>query len=56
MINIIKRVVKEAKKYYEENKEIIKKEERQKYKLMSEDEKNVIRERSLKRYYKMKSR
>ena len=45
-----------AKKYYQENQEAIKKKERQKYRFMPEDEKNVIRQRSLKRYYKMKSK
>ena len=40
-------------KYYQENKkEEIKKKERNKYKNMSEDEKNVIRERSKNRYNK----
>ena len=45
-----------AKKYYQENQEAIKKKERQKYRFIPEDEKNVIRQRSLKRYYKMKSK
>ena len=38
-----------AKKYYQENKEEIKKKERLKYWFMLEDEKEVIRKRSLKR-------
>ena len=45
-----------AKKYYQENKEEIKEKERLKYWFMPEDEKEVIRQRSLKRYYKMKSK
>ena len=45
-----------AKKYHQQNKEEIKKKERLKYWFMPEDEKEVIRKRSLKRYYKMKSR
>ena len=40
--------------YYQENKEEIKKKERNKCKNMSEDEKNVIRERSKNRYHKHK--
>ena len=44
-----------AKKYYQANKEEIKKKERLKYWFMSEDEKELIRQRSLRRYYKMKS-
>ena len=44
-----------AKKYCQEKKVMIKKRERQKYKFMPEDEKNVIRQRSLNRYYKIKS-
>ena len=42
-----------AAKYYQENKEEIMKKERKKYKNMSEDEKNVIRERSKNRYYQI---
>ena len=45
-----------AAKYYQKNKEEIKKKERNKYKNMSEDEKNVIRERSKNRYHKNKQR
>ena len=45
-----------AKKYYQANKEEILKKERLKYRFMPEDEKHVIRQRSLKRYYRMKSR
>ena len=57
MKNITKKVLKkEKKKCYQENKEEIKKKERLKYWLMPEDEKEVIRQRSLKRYYKMKSK
>ena len=44
-----------AKKYYQANKEEIIKKERLKYWFMPENEKEVIRQRSLKRYYKMKS-
>ena len=43
-----------AAKYYERNKEEIKKKQRERYKNLSKNEKNVIRERSLKRYYKLK--
>ena len=45
-----------AKKYCHANKEEIKKKERMKYRFMSEDEKEIIRQRSLRRYYKMKFR
>ena len=45
-----------AAKYCQENKEEIKKKETNKYKNMSEDEKNVIRERSKNRYHKNKQR
>ena len=52
-----KKGVKErAKKYYQENKEEIKKKERLKYWFMPEDEKDIIKQRSLERYYKMKSK
>ena len=40
--------------YYQENKDEIKKKQRNKYKNMSKKEKDVIKERSLKRYYKLK--
>ena len=43
-----------ARKYYRENKEEIKKKERNNYKIMSEGEKNVIRERSKNRYHENK--
>ena len=43
-----------AAKYYERNKEEIRKKQRERYKNLSKDEKIVIRERSLKRYYKLK--
>ena len=43
-----------TKKYYQENKEEIKKKERLKYWFIPEDGKEVIRQRSLRRYYKMK--
>ena len=45
-----------AAKYYQENKEEIKKKERIKYENMSKDEKNVIRERSKNRYHENKKR
>ena len=45
-----------ARKYYRENKEQIKKKEINKYKNMSEDEKNLIRERSKNRYHENKQR
>ena len=40
--------------YYQENKDKIKKKQRDKYKNMSKEEKDIIKERSLKRYYKIK--
>ena len=43
-----------AKKYYQANKEQIKKKERLKYWFMPENEKEIVRKRSLYRYYKMK--
>ena len=43
-----------AANYYQENKEDMKKKERNKYKNMSEDKKNIIRERSKNIYYKIK--
>ena len=47
-----------AKKYYQANKEQIKKKERMKYQYKPEDEKEVIeeRQRSLKRHYRMKKK
>ena len=45
-----------AKKYYQASKEEIKKKERDKYRFMPEDGKEVVRQRSLRRYYKMKSK
>ena len=55
MINITKRVVKkEQKNIIRQTKKRLKK-ERLKYWLMPEDEKEAIRQRSLKEYYKMKS-
>ena len=47
---------KRAAKYYLEKKEEIKKKERNKYKNMSEDEKNEIGERSKNRYHENKRR
>ena len=45
-----------AKKYYQENKEEIKKKkERLKYWFMPESDKEIIRQRSLERYYRMKN-
>ena len=43
-----------AAKYHERNKEEIKKKQRERHKNLSKEEKDVIRERSLKRYYKSK--
>ena len=43
-----------AAKYYKKSKEEIKKKERNKYKIMSEDGKNIIRERSKNRCYEIK--
>ena len=45
-----------AKKYYQANKEQIKKKERMKYQYKPEDEKEIIRQRSLKRHYRMKKK
>ena len=56
MENITKKVVKKGQKNIIKKKMMIKKRERQKYKFMPEDEKKVIRQRSLNRYYKIKSR
>ena len=44
-----------AAKYCQENIEMIKERERHKYKMMSNEEKNKIKERSLKRYYRLKA-
>ena len=44
-----------AKKYYQENKEEIKKRERLKYWFMPESDKEIVRQRSLERYYRRKS-
>ena len=44
-----------AKKYYQENKEEIKKKERLKYWFMPESDKEIVRQRSLERYYRMKN-
>ena len=50
-------VVKErAKKYYLENKEEILKKVRLKYWFMPENENEIVRQRSLERYYKMKNK
>ena len=43
-----------TKKYYQANKEEIKKKERLKYWFMPENEKEIVRERSLDRYYRVK--
>ena len=43
-----------AKKYYQANKEEIKKKERLKHWFMPENEKEIVRQRSLDRYYKVK--
>ena len=43
-----------AAQYYERKKDEIKKKQREKYKKLSKGEKDVIRDRSLKRYYKLK--
>ena len=42
-------------KYYQESKEDIKKRERNKYKNMSEEEKNIITQRSKNRYHQNKN-
>ena len=44
-----------AAKYYQKNEEMIKERERNEYKMMSKEEKNKIKERSLKRYYRLKA-
>ena len=45
-----------SKTYYQAKEEEIKKKERDKYRSMPEDEKEIIRQRSLKRYYKVRSK
>ena len=45
-----------AKKYYQANKEEIEKKERLKYWFMTENENEIVRQRSLERYYKMKNK
>ena len=45
-----------AKKYYQENKEEIKKKERLKYWFMRESDKEIVRQRSLERYYRRKNK
>ena len=40
--------------YYQKSKDRIKKKQRDKYKSVSKEEKDVIKERSLKRYYRLK--
>ena len=40
--------------YYQKNKDEIKKKQRNRYKNMSKEEKDIIKETSLKRYYKLK--
>ena len=44
-----------AAEYYQKNKEIIKKREKDKYKGMSIEERKKIKKRSLERYYKLKA-
>ena len=44
------------KRYYQENKEEIKKKERLKYWFMPESDKEIVRQRSLERYYRMKNK
>ena len=43
-----------AKKYYQANKEEIKKKERLKYWFMPESDKEIVRQRALERYCRMK--
>ena len=45
-----------AKKYYQENKEEILKKEGLKYWFMPESDKEIVRKRSLERYYKNKNK
>ena len=45
-----------TKKYYQENKEEIKKKEGLKYWFMSKSDKEIVRQRSLERYYRMKNK
>ena len=45
-----KRGKEKAAEYYQKNKEMIKERERHKYNMMGTEEKNKIKERSLKRY------
>ena len=45
-----------AKKYYQEKKEEILKKERLEYWFMPESDKEIVRQRSLERYYRMKNK
>ena len=45
-----------AKKYYQANKEESNKKEKLKYWFMPESDKETVRQRSLKRYYKLKKK
>ena len=45
-----------AKKHYQASKEEIKKKERLKYWFMPESDKEVVRQRSLEKYYRMKNK
>ena len=45
-----------TKRYYLENKEKIKKKERLKYLFLPESDKEIVRQRSLKRFYKNKNK
>ena len=44
-----------AAKYYQENKEMIKQKERHKYKVMSAEDRNEKKRKSLERYHKLKA-
>ena len=55
MINITIKGVKKWQLFItKKNKDDIKKKQRDRYKKMSKEEKDVVKERSLKRYYKLK--
>ena len=45
----------EAAKYYQKSKELIKERERHKYKMMSAEDRNKKKRKSLERYYKLKA-
>ena len=56
MINITKKVVDMTADYYESNKEKIENKQRDRYKNLPKEEKDVIKDSSLRRYYKIKNK